>query len=199
MANYEKQTWIDGDSSSKLNATRMNHIEDGISNVSTNKIDTSSIVNNLTTASAGIGALDAYQGKVLNDKIILDEKKIRQSVYGCSLGSTIPTGSTRYVGHYLATEAWSSAFVMASSGTIKNLRVYTGTAPGTDNVYYFDLFVDNIQKEITCSITGTSTNFASDLTHTVSVEAGQRVSLRCAWSTNAESSGIQYSFEFIPD
>ena len=59
MAAYTKQTW---DTTSIFNPTRMNYIEQGIYNASTN------IVDNLTSTDATT-ALSAKQGKVLNDKI----------------------------------------------------------------------------------------------------------------------------------
>ena len=122
----------------------------------------------------------------------------RQTFIGSSLAVVIPSGTTRYVGSYLATDAYAPGFVMACAGTIKNLRVYAGGVPGAGNSYYFDLFKNNVQQNISCSITGTLTNFAQDTSNQFDVSPGDRISLRCVWSASATNNVVQYSFEFYP-
>jgi len=83
MAAYTKQTW---DTTSVFNPTRMNHIEQGIYDASTN------IVDNLTSTDATT-ALSAKQGKVLNEKIKFVTGTLAAS--GLSDGVNFPTGMTK--------------------------------------------------------------------------------------------------------
>lgn len=77
MAAYTKQTW---DTTSIFNPTRMNHIEEGIYGASTN------IVDNLTSTDATT-ALSAKQGKVLNDKLTVENISLTGVTWGITINS----------------------------------------------------------------------------------------------------------------
>lgn len=116
MAAYTKQTW---DTTSVFNPTRMNHIEQGIYDASTN------IVDNLTSTDA-TKALSAKQGKVLNDNLTvitpkgtgsnidtqakIDGLTVGSTVYGYVAGGVSPFGI----------QNWATIQTIGIEGTLKN-------------------------------------------------------------------------------
>ena len=77
MAAYTKQTW---DTTSVFNPTRMNHIEEGIYGASTN------IADNLTTDDS-TKCLSAKQGKVLNDKLTVEDISLTNVTWNKTINS----------------------------------------------------------------------------------------------------------------
>lgn len=69
---YERQIWVDGET--VATAERMNHIEDGIENIDTNKLNNSNIKTEQTTSDT-----DAYSCNYVNNKIV--EKKTVNGTY----------------------------------------------------------------------------------------------------------------------
>jgi len=63
------------------------------------------------------------------------------------------------------------------AGTIKNLYIRAGTAPGGSVTYTYALYVNSLVSSVTCGITGTATT-CSDLSNTASVTAGNEISLK---------------------
>lgn len=73
------------------------------------------------------------------------------------------------------TEAQHETLV-ASSGTLKNLRIKLGTAPGAGTSRTFTVRVNGASTSITLTISGTDTT-GSDTSNTASVSAGDRIAL----------------------
>ena len=130
---------------------------------------------------------------------LLDNQTVlrKQSISGYSYGATVAAGETKYIGHGLGTSAYTVGFVFACAGTIRNLYVYSGGSPGVGQTYTCTLMKDNVAQSVTCTIPETG-NFASDTTHSFSVSAVQRVSLRFVASAGAASTVVQFAFQFEP-
>lgn len=107
---YSKQTW---DTTSYVNPTRMNHIEEGIYDASTN------IADNLTTDDS-TKALSAKQGKVLNDTKINppDLSNItRQSLTSGTAIEVTSTGKWYCVTAENQSSGSCSAYILDSTNT----------------------------------------------------------------------------------
>lgn len=91
-------------------------------------ISTPSLVNNLTTTESGTGPLDAYQGKVLNDKFAnyvlnstLDDYALKTSLDSYALKSSLDS---------YALKTSLNSYLPLSGGTLTGvLRTLTNTAP----------------------------------------------------------------------
>lgn len=81
-------------------------------------------------------------------------------------------------GNWTSTEANMHGLV-GSGGTISKLYVEIAGAPGASKSYDFTLMVDNSASALTCQISGAAATTCSDTSNSVSVSAGQTVSLRC--------------------
>ena len=102
MAAYTKQTW---DTTSIFNPTRMNHIEQGIYDASTN------IVDNLTSTDA-TSSLSAKQGKVIKDSLEWSEEII--------IDDTLAWGTLKGIvnkGEKIACLRWVGNGTTATAGT----------------------------------------------------------------------------------
>lgn len=82
--------------------------------------------------------------------------------------------------------------VVPSSGTIKALRVKLSAAI-TSGTYDFTLRVNGADSTLTCQVTSQT---CTDLSHQVSVSAGDRVSLKSAGSSADGTPGIYWSMLF---
>lgn len=81
-------------------------------------ISTPALVNNLTTASSGTGPLDAYQGKVLNDKFANYLTKDGNAVSAARLSSTIMPGMGNSATGYLHLLTWEITSAWSGMGNI---------------------------------------------------------------------------------
>jgi hypothetical protein len=91
--------------------------------------------------------------------------------------------------------------VISTPGTISKLRVELDAAPGAGagDAYVFTLRVNGAGSTLTCTITQPATS-GSDLTHEVTVSAGDTVSLECAPSnTPSATPNAQWSMLFEGD
>lgn len=132
---------------------------------------------------------------------LLDNQTVlrKQNISGNSYGQTVAAGETKYIGHGLAAGAYTSGFVFACAGTIRNLYVYTGGAPGVGQTYTCTLMKDNVAQSVTCTIQNADGNAKSDTSNSFSVSASQRVSLRFVSSASAASTIVQFAFQFEPN
>lgn len=99
--------------------------------------------------------------------------------------------STNYVpviGDYAFTPAGEAAAqqIISSPGTISNLYIKATGAPGGADSYTYTLRVNGVDTTLTATISAAGTS-ASDLTHTVSVSAGDLISYKRVWSATANA------------
>ena len=130
---------------------------------------------------------------------LLDNQTVlrKQAIFGSSLGTSVAAGETKYIGTHLAAAAYTSAFLLSYAGTIKNLYVYSNGSPGVGETYTYTLMKDNVAQTVTCEI-ASGANQSSDTSHSFTVNAGQRVSLRIVSSASAAGTTVQFSFQFEP-
>lgn len=120
--------------------------------------------------------------------------------FGTSYGSThAPAGSligseTEYLpvtggrGNAYDNRTVGKFGVMPTSGTFSKLYIHGATATGAGKTYDITLQVNGINSTLTAQLTNAST-IASDLSHSVSVSAGDSVCFKCV-PTNSPSSTV---------
>jgi hypothetical protein len=79
----------------------------------------------------------------------------------------------------------------AASGTLRNLIVKLSTAPGSGKSFVFTVRVNGVDSGVTVTIADTDTT-ARDITNSVSVSAGDYVSLKAVPSGTPTSAGADY-------
>jgi hypothetical protein len=121
----------------------------------------------------------------------------RQNINGGSLGTSVGNGETKYVGLGVSTEAYTNAFIFSLPGTIKNLVVYTTGSPGVGQTYTCTFMKNGTAQTITCTI-GEGANKGTDTTHSFTVSAEDRVTLRIVASATAAARVFYFGFEFDP-
>lgn len=116
-------------------------------------------------------------------------------------GTQIAAGVTRYVGNGAANATESFvALVWSRGGTVKNLYIYSQGAAGVGQSYTVTYRQSlTTDSALTAQISGGSGNSASDTTHTVTVAAGERWSIKFVSTGGAAATTLLYAFEFVPD
>lgn len=94
-------------------------------------------------------------------------------------------------------------FVMPCAGSFSNLSLNQGVALAGGGSFTYTLRVNGVSSSLTCQI-ATGNSFADDLTHSVSVNAGDLVGLMCVpagtiSSSNATNIGIAFTPSFYGD
>ena len=121
---------------------------------------------------------------------------VKQIIIGSSGGVQIAQGSTRYIGTYVKTDSY--IMPISIPGTIRNLQVYSQSGPViAGETFTCTMMNDNSATALTCIIT-TGNNHATDSTHSFTVTAGQRISLRVVASAASTDELIEWSVEFDP-
>lgn len=85
--------------------------------------------------------------------------------------------NNRYVETWTTTET-AQQQIIPDAGTFDNLYVKLAGSPGAGKSYQFTLMVNGVASALTCTVSDTNTT-ASDTSNSVSVSAGDLVSLRC--------------------
>jgi len=119
----------------------------------------------------------------------------KSAIIGSTAGVALGPNNTTYVG---LAEVQASAYLVPvpCSGTIKNLCVWTPSAPGAGQTFINTLMVNNVAQSLTCTISGAGSNGAVDNTNTVTVAANDRISLRVARSASATSMALAWCVEY---
>lgn len=123
----------------------------------------------------------------------------RSQSFCCTNGSgALAAGSTNYFGIAYSNTTESLAYlVWPVSGTVKNMYIYSQGSPGVGQTYTATFRNNLADTAITCQITS-GNNSASDTTHTASVTAGQRWSVKIVLSASAATTNFTIAFEFVP-
>lgn len=124
-----------------------------------------------------------------------------ESVFLCgSRGGNLSTTTTQYTGiggqqGLNATEA-RRRNVIPTGGTIKNLYVKLSTAPGAGTSRTFTLYKNGSATALTCTVSDAATT-ANDTTHSVSVAAGDEVSLESTLTGTPAASRLGAGLTFV--
>lgn len=130
---------------------------------------------------------------------------IRQDAIGMQalLGGASNTigSSSLFNGLQTTNSAWNATesnvySPMPTAGVIKSLYIISSAAPGTGNDYAVTLVVNGSPTALTCSL-GAAGTAAHDTTHSVSVSAGDTVSLQ-ETATGSPSQSIKWGISFAP-
>ena len=121
------------------------------------------------------------------------------SPYGSGTGpATLATSGTEYVTALGiappdATEA-DVQIIVPFTGAITNLRAFLGTAPGTGDARVFTLRVNGADTADVVTISGANTT-GVDSAHSVSVTAGDRVTIKSTVTGTPDASVAAFAFE----
>lgn len=116
------------------------------------------------------------------------------------IGSTSSAPSTSAVNYNSPTSGGTGSWgtveatrsqVVPHAMTLDRLRVAVTTAPGAGKSYQFTLMVNGVASTLTCIISGTATS-EQDIAHSVSLNAGDTISLRCTPTGTPAASGVCY-------
>jgi hypothetical protein len=110
--------------------------------------------------------------------------------------ATLP-GASNSAASWSATEALQE-FVCPTAGTINNLYVITDTAAGSAKSYAIALVKNGTASSLSATVTGTSTKTANDTTHSVSVAAGDTLSIIATPTSTPTVGRYSWGFEFTP-
>lgn len=86
---------------------------------------------------------------------------------------------------------------MPLAGSFATLRVVTDYAPGGSDTAIVTLFKNAVATALTCTMTGAATT-CSDITHSVAVVQGDKLTFEIAWSTTALHSTLSTAMNFTP-
>lgn len=127
---------------------------------------------------------------------------IGQIFNGNSGSVTVAAGATRYLGigaTSLAAAEFEVYFPISRAGVIRDLYVYSDAAPGAAQTYTFTLRVALADTSVVATISGSGSNSASDTSHTATVAAGDRISIKIVTSGGAGTlSNATFAFTFNP-
>lgn len=85
--------------------------------------------------------------------------------------------------------------IVATGGTISKLRINLTAAPSTGKSFVYTLRVNGVDSALTCTVADAATT-ASDTTHSVSVAAGDRVSIKAVPSGTPTASTVRLCVSF---
>lgn len=108
------------------------------------------------------------------------------------LNGTPAAGSTNYLPpYYYGVNAIIYNFLSSKAGTLKNLKIVTNSAQPATGTLVFTVMVENAASAITTTVTaGAAAATWSDTTHSVSINSGDRVSLRVVNNATGASAQI---------
>jgi len=111
----------------------------------------------------------------------------------------LSNNKTRYLTpHYAESiDTDLAGYYVNRAGTLGNLRVRAGTAPGIGNSVAFTVMVNGVASGITATLAGASTT-TSDLVNTASVSVGDTVELRSITSVNNSCADVNVVVDVIP-
>ena len=122
----------------------------------------------------------------------------RVPLWFCAGSNAVLSANATY---YLGTSTVAAtenvvATPISAPGIIKNMYVSTNTGPGGATTYAATLRKNGVDTGLTCSMTSTATT-ANDTTHTVTVVAGDLLSVKLVTSAGAATAnGFNAGFEF---
>lgn len=121
-----------------------------------------------------------------------------QVIAGNSGPGSVPAGSTRYFTNALISGYQSEVYVAAGRrGRFRQLRVVTQAAPGSGQSWTFTLQKLFSDTALTCTISGSNSNQAVDLTSSAVFEAADRWCLKVVSSSGAPAAtNILFSLLF---
>lgn len=152
-----------------------------------------------STASADYWVRNCLGGTWTAWKRLLSSDDAKQVIAGNSAFTSIPTGATRYFTDGKVSGAPSEVYVPAGRrGRFSNLRAITQGAPGSGQSWTFTLQKLFSDTALTCTISGSGSNQASDLANTVDFEATDRWCIKVVSSGGAPATtSIGFSMLFL--
>ncbi|KND51093.1 MAG: Fibronectin type III domain protein [Parcubacteria bacterium C7867-007] len=116
-------------------------------------------------------------------------------------GATLSTTAYNYFATYggaAFTTIASSSVIISSSGTVDKLYFQLGTAPGASVGYNAYVYHNGATSTLTCSVTGSATLQCSDLSNSISVTAGDTLSVGTAPIGAVPARGGLWGMRFKP-
>lgn len=118
-------------------------------------------------------------------------------------GNAEGSGGPHYIGVGTAptvgteTVETNVSLVLPVTGTLKNLFIGMNTAPGAGTNRVFAVMINGVASGVTCTVADSATS-ANDTSNTVSVTAGDLVSIRCTnTGSTASTTGLMCSLTLV--
>lgn len=117
-----------------------------------------------------------------------------------AITSPINSGNIYYVdtdssGQSIGQSEPAAGNIMPISGTIKNLFIDVFSNNNTVGSSIFTIMKNGVATTVTVTVLAGVTSITSDTTHTVSVAAGDRITLKCDLSTGDQTESFGFSYE----
>jgi hypothetical protein len=101
-----------------------------------------------------------------------------------SSGGTVPAGATQYITAGFV-NAIEYVIQLPYVGTVRNMRAVASAPPGAAQTYTYTFRKGNVDQSLTCTSSGAAQNTSSDTTNSVSIAAGDSVSVKIVTSGGA--------------
>lgn len=137
------------------------------------------------------GALEYYTGSAWAPVNNSSHTPLHAYIDGAGTGATLYMGN----GNISTPSEVLCSVLLATNGTLKNLRIKVSTSPGVGQTYTYTVMKNGVATTITCTISGAAATTASDLTHTVTVAAGDTYSVRMVESATAVPSHHKFGLQ----
>lgn len=147
----------------------------------------SATIDNVSASTTLASASDTTLATSLATKTYIDNKARKIILPLGGSFSNLTAGNTKIFGFFGDTDTYAEAvlgFQIPVSGTLRNMRVASYLAPSSGETYTVTLRQNGSDTALTTTISGTA-QLATDLTHTVSVSAGDYITIKCVASASA--------------
>lgn len=116
--------------------------------------------------------------------------------------STVAVNTTTYLapifrstfGGFISVEVYRS--IVVRKGTLKNLIVLAGAAPGAGETFVYTVRVNGVNTAMTVTLSGAAQLTGTDVVNVVQIDAGDRITLKCVTSAAAAVTTHAASFDF---
>jgi hypothetical protein len=137
-------------------------------------------------------------GNLNKDNFSKDYTKYKSVITGTSNSVNYTAGATQYVST-VAFHGHAYAIAIPCAGTIRNLQVYLGTAPGVGKSVVCTIMADNADTAVTTTLTGNVTNETHDRVNSVHIAQGQRICLKIVSTAGSTVGEVVWAVEFTAD
>ena len=126
-----------------------------------------------------------------------------QQVITGGLGVALTNNATSYIypyGHVSPADATitNSSVLVPEAGVLSGLRIVIDGAAGAGKSYTFTMYVNGIASTLTCAISGASATSDQDVSHNVTVAAGDLIALECVPASTPTARAMRFAYEFTP-
>lgn len=133
--------------------------------------------------------------------MVFESSTIKESMVmgmGIGLGNTVTRWVSFFGGSTASTTEIYTESLVSTPGTLRNLRVALTGPPGAGNSYSFTVRKNGADTGLTVTISDSDTD-GSDLSNSVTVVAGDRITLKMVPTSTPTAQQANYSLKFVAD